>query len=158
MKGFIFCASARLKTVTVLFFISLIWLALFIQPAPAGSLKAPEFSLPDLKGEQTSLSGLAGKEKLLLLFWTTWCPHCQTALRDLKAKKINYRLVTINIGEPRERIERFFKSNGYNFTTLLDLEGEAAASYGVFGIPTFVIVEKDSTITYRDNVAPSDLE
>jgi peroxiredoxin len=141
------------KIVVIVFLVSFIF-ALAALDSYAASDKALDFPLEDLAGKQVRLFELMGKERTVLFFWTTWCPHCQSALRSLNKKSAKFKLVTINIGEPKERIEMFFKKNGYNFTVLLDKEGDVAFSYGVFGIPEFIVIEPDKHISYRDNLLP----
>lgn len=123
----------------------------------AAPLKAPDFSLLDLNGQKVSLSGLLKtNEKVLLFFWASWCPHCQTALKSLKGQAGNYLLVTINIDEPAERIRRFMGNKGYNFTVLIDEDSQVASAYGILGIPVYMVVEKDASISYRGYGLPED--
>jgi len=120
--------------------------------------KAIDFSLKDINGEFFTLSDYKGQDNMLLLFWTTWCPNCQAALRGLNSEKKNYKLVTINIGEPRERVIKFMKRYNYDFLVLLDEEASVAFIYDVLGIPTYIVVDPDFRISYRDYVFPSYLE
>ncbi len=145
-----------IKKISILF-VGVFFLAtLFSLKLRAESLKAPAFSLPDLKGKQVSLSDFKGKGNLLLFFWATWCPHCRSALEKLRTKSGgNYTLVTINTGEEKEKIEKFMQKNAYNLTVLLDEDSDVAFSYGVLGIPTFVVVDKDSNISYKGYTFPS---
>ena len=47
-----------------------------LAPTYAGrSLTAPDFSLPDLQGQQRSLSSFRGKT-VVLNFWASWCDQC----------------------------------------------------------------------------------
>ena len=47
-------------------------------------IKAPEFSLVDLRGDQVRLSKFRGSH-VLLNFWATWCPPCVKELPTLQA-------------------------------------------------------------------------
>lgn len=144
----------------LLFFIALALAASLISvPSQAKSPSAPDFSLKDISGKDVSLSDLLKlKQKVLIFFWATWCPHCQSALKGLSKKSGMYKLITVNIGESRDIIDRFMRKNAYNFTVLMDREGTVSSDYGVLGIPTFILVEPDSSISYKDYIFPPDLE
>lgn len=154
------CFNNRLQSRVLVSFLAGIF-AFFcaLSGVQAKSASAPEFSLKDLSGKDFTLSvALKAKKKLVLFFWASWCPHCQDALKLLAKKKGNYSLITINIGEPKDTIYRFMQRRSYNFTVLLDEESEVSTNYGVVGIPTFIVIEPDASISYRDYCFPPDLE
>ncbi|MEW6008804.1 MAG: TlpA disulfide reductase family protein [Candidatus Omnitrophota bacterium] len=137
---------------------ALFFLISFFAWTRAEPLKAPNFSLPDLNGKQVSLSDFKSKGNLVLFFWATWCPHCRVALEQLRAKSGKFTLITINVGEQKNKIEKFMQKNAYNYTVLLDEENDVAFSYGVLGIPTFIAIDKDLNITYKGYTFPTELE
>ena len=147
-----------IKKINILVLCMFFVVTLFSLGTSAESLKAPNFSLPDLKGKQVSLADFKGKGNLLLFFWATWCPHCRAALEQLRTKSGSYSLITINTGERKDKIEKFMQKNAYNFIVLLDEDSDAAFSYGVLGIPTFIAVDKDLNIIYKGYTFPTDLE
>ena len=51
---------------------------------------APEFTLPDLEGNQIELSSMKGKV-LILDFWATWCPPCKEEVPHLVSLQSKYR-------------------------------------------------------------------
>lgn len=38
--------------------------------------KAGNFTLEGIDGEKVALSDLLSDKKVVLVFWTSWCPHC----------------------------------------------------------------------------------
>lgn len=154
------CFHNRLQNRVLVSFLTGIFVFFCVlSDAQAKSASAPEFSLKDLSGKDFTLSqALKAKKKLVIFFWASWCPHCQDALKLLAKKKGNYSLITVNIGESKDTVYRFMQRHAYNFTVLLDEESEVSVTYGVVGIPTFIVVEPDSSISYRDYYFPPNLE
>lgn len=50
------------------------------------------------------------------------------------------------IMEPAEKVAKFVKANGLPFRTLLDEDGSVAGSFGVVGVPTIVLIDKNGHI------------
>ena len=147
-----------MKKILVLFFIASFLLASLVASGEAGRIAAPDFSLKDIKGEAFRLSDFKDKERVLLLFWATWCSHCRRAMRELSEKEGDYKIITINVGESKKRVEDFLKKNDYKFRALLDEEGEVAFAYGILGIPAYILIDKDLKLSYKDYIFPSGLD
>lgn len=119
---------------------------------------AKDFTLQNLSGDKLTLSALRG-EKVVLMFWATWCPYCRQSLKDFEAKNqefldANIKLLAINIGESRARAEGFAKKLGLTFSILLDSDQSVARSYDVVGIPTVILISKDGIIVSDENYLP----
>ncbi len=122
---------------------------------------APDFTLPDLNQKRVNLSAYKDKHPVVLLFWTTWCPYCQKALKDLSdmypaLKKDGWELLAIDVGEASSKVANFVKRNNIVSPVLLDEGGEVADSYGLLGVPTYFIVDKQGTIRFKQNYFPKD--
>lgn len=112
---------------------------------------APDFTLKDLKGNKVTLSSYKDKQAVMLFFWTTRCPYCMSELRLLKEKasemaKDGCELFTIDVGEPDYRVVNFVQKQGFTFTVLLDQEYSATDAFGVFGVPTYILIDKAGNI------------
>ena len=106
-----------------------------------------DFKLSDLNGNMVSLSDFKGKI-VFLNFWTTWCPECryemplmQTLYTHFKDK--DFAMIAVNMNEPAFVVKRFFKKNKLTFTALLDSINELAAPFGIRGIPTTYIIDRN---------------
>jgi thiol-disulfide isomerase/thioredoxin len=115
----------------------------------AGS-PAASFTLPDLSGAAVSLESFRGKKGVLLDFWATWCPPCRASLPAIAGLKQKYadkvEVLSLNQGETVNKVTGFLSSQGLNLRVLLDSEGAVARAYGVRGIPTFVVIDREGVI------------
>ncbi|MBU0503828.1 MAG: TlpA family protein disulfide reductase [Candidatus Omnitrophica bacterium] len=145
-----------------LFFIFSLMFAVFSTQAFTEEAKpAPDFTLPDLNNKPFTLSSYKGKQSVIMLFWTTWCPFCREELKvinrmseELKNEKVE--VLAINIGEPLAKVSKFIEPYNLTFPVLLDQAGSVARSYGVFGVPTYVIVNDKGSIRLQENYFPKD--
>jgi peroxiredoxin len=124
----------------------------FIPNAPFKSDKviAPDFSLKDLQGKKFKLSSYSGKP-VLLFFGTTWCPSCRAeipAYKNIYAtySKSGLEVVYIDITEPVEKVARFAKTNSLPYRVLIDEDGSVADNYGITGVPTLVLIDKEGYV------------
>ena len=134
----------------------------FIPNAPFKpvAMPAPDFSLKDLQGKTFTLSKYSGKP-VLLFFGTTWCPSCRAEIPAYKEIYATYspkglEVVYIDIGESLKRVARFAKTNSLPYRVLLDQDGDVADRYGIIGVPTLIIIDKDRNI-FNTNHRVSDL-
>lgn len=115
---------------------------------------APDFTLSSLNGQQISLSQYKGKEHVLLVFGATWCPACRNEIPELKEVYNRYKdqavkLLYIDIQESKEKLSAFADSHSIPYDILLDLTGDVAKRYGVYGIPHLALVDKSGAIYYE---------
>lgn len=117
--------------------------------------KAPEFTLPNLDGEDVTLSELLEDGPVIVDFWATWCKPCIKAFPDLqevfdKYKNCGLRVVAISIDGPKSmsRVGSLIKSKGNTFEVLLDPGQKVARKFHVTSIPRTVLVRTDGTIAY----------
>jgi len=113
-------------------------------------MKATDFKLKDLNGNELSLSDLRGK-KVFLNFWATWCPPCKAEMPEIEklyqeTKNSDLVILTVDIGEPLSDVKTFIDQNNYNFKVLLDSNQKVAAQYGISAIPTSFFIDKEGNI------------
>lgn len=84
--------------------------------------KLPEFSLPDITGQEMVSSSWAGKV-LVLNFWATWCPPCLRELPlldELQQVHAGDSLQVVGIAiDSKEDVERFLGDNPVGFPILI---------------------------------------
>jgi peroxiredoxin len=115
--------------------------------------QAPDFALNDLGGHPIKLSELKGKV-VLLDFWATWCAPCREALPNLELLNRDFKdkgLVVLGIdGEESQDQAAFLSKFGYTFRSLVDPEDKVKNLFGVGGIPTRVLIDRNGTIQIFD--------
>jgi peroxiredoxin len=114
---------------------------------------APEFSLNDLSNQPVTLNSFRGKKIVLMDFWATWCGPCRMAMPDLQALNEKYKsrgleILSLDQGEPAEQVRNFIERKKYTFHVLLDSEGTVGGKYGVKGIPTLVLADKQGVVRW----------
>ncbi|MBI4835031.1 MAG: TlpA family protein disulfide reductase [Planctomycetes bacterium] len=115
--------------------------------------KAPDFTLKDLNGREIKLSDYKGKT-VMLVFSTTWCPHCREEIPHLKEVYSKYppkdfTLLNIDVQESHEKVSSFVKANEIPYPVLLDEKGAVAAAYNVAGVPNIMVVDKNGVIVCK---------
>ncbi len=141
-------------------------LVLFISLAfscyAADNKSAPDFQLTDLGDKTVSLSDYKDKQAVILFFWTTWCPYCREELKRLNQEyarlaKDSIKVLSINVGEPKYKVETFALSHNLNFEVLLDKESLVADAYALMGVPTYIVINKSGQISSTGNHYPEDV-
>jgi len=106
-----------------------------------------DFTLPDSKGRIVRISEF--RRKIVFLnFWTTWCYACVIEMPAMEKLHKEFRdrdfvMIAINLQEPVEKVNQFFKDHKLTFMTLLDTEGRIGAKFGIRSIPTTLILDKE---------------
>jgi peroxiredoxin len=112
--------------------------------------KAPDFTLKDIQGEKFTLKDQRGKP-VLLVFGTTWCPSCREEIPHLKDIYAQYAkkgliMVNIDIQESSEKVSRYVDKYELPYRLLLDENGDVAKTYGIRGVPSLILLDKDGMI------------
>lgn len=115
---------------------------------------APEFTLPDLEGNQIELSSMKGKV-LILDFWATWCPPCKEEVPHLVALQSKYRdqglqIVGLSLDKAgASMVKPFADEHDVNYTMLIANDETAKAYGGVSMIPTTFLVDRNGVVVKR---------
>ena len=114
---------------------------------------APDFTLNTLDGQEVMLSKLKGKV-VLLDFWATWCAPCREAIPHLINLQKTYQekgveVIGMNVDKgDGETVRRFVRSMDIPYPITLTPE-EVSRSYGVTGIPTTILIDKEGRIRQK---------
>src|ERR687892_292551 len=106
---------------------------------------APHFSLPNLKGENVSLSGFRGK-LLLLNFWASWCIPCREEMPAMERlyqrhKDLGFVILGVNVKDNKKSALSFVRELNITFPIGFDPNGEVGLLYGAWGLPTTYLID-----------------
>lgn len=145
----------RIKSIFILLLMALVAFSACSradEQSSAGETKAADFTLEALEGEKITLSELLKEKNVVLDFWTTWCPACVRSIPEIEKfyteNKDKVAVIGINIGENKEKVEKFVQQKKISYPMVLDSDSSVAKLYKVRGIPAVFAVDKDSNIIY----------
>lgn len=119
----------------------------------------PEFSLPDLDGKSHSLSGLKGKQGLLLIFISVTCPYSnaysermEKIAQDYKARGISFIGINANAKELPEDIKRHAAASHFTFPILKDGGNKLADRLGAQVTPETFLFDEGNKLVYHGRI------
>ncbi len=114
----------------------------------------PDFTLDDIKGKRVTLSKVM-KEKTLILFWASWCNHCNEILPQIrtwheKKKPDNFQIIAISLDtsltEWHKAVVKAGFESYYNLSDLKEWNGDVAKVYNVYATPTMFLIDGNRRI------------
>jgi thiol-disulfide isomerase/thioredoxin len=123
--------------------------------------KPMEVTGTQLDGAKFDWAKYRGKV-VLIDFWATWCGPCRAEVPNVKKNYREYHdrgfdVVGINLDDEREDVEKYLEKEKYPWVTLYDGGWDAnamATHYGVMGIPTVILVNKDGNVVSTEARGP----
>lgn len=117
--------------------------------SPVAGATAPDFNVTAKDGSTLTKANILGKPTLMV-FFASWCPHCQTEaprIKEMAAANPDVQVVFIGVSD------RETASDIYDFQQKFNLPfpmyqdgGKAAAAYGIASYPTLMAVDKGGVI------------
>ena len=110
----------------------------------------PTIRFADEKGHAMTLQDFRGKVVLLNL-WATWCPPCREEMPTLDRLQARlggpgFEVVAVSIDrDGLPAVQEFYLQTGIKqLRVYLDKSGEASANLGATGIPTTLLIDRES--------------
>jgi thiol-disulfide isomerase/thioredoxin len=113
---------------------------------------APALRLKDLDGQLADLAHLKGRV-VLINYWATWCPPCRREMPSMERlsqalKGEAFSVLAVDVGEDADTIDAFTSQldTELSFPILLDTRSRTMQAWGVAGLPTTFLVDKQGRI------------
>lgn len=117
--------------------------------------KAPDFELKDVNGERLKLSG-TGKDNVLLVFWSSWCPHCADMMPDLNELYVQYQdrveFIGVSVDEKKGEWLAAVEDKKLEWPNVAELkgwDGKVATEYYIYATPTLILLDADLNIVAK---------
>jgi thiol-disulfide isomerase/thioredoxin len=118
-------------------------------------VEAPAFTLHDMDGEAHALKDYRGKV-VMINFWATWCPPCRREIPSMEAvyqslADEGFVVLAVNEWETPDQVFPYIGQLDVfpSFPILFDRDGKLSEAYGIKGLPTTVLVDRQGRIVYR---------
>jgi cytochrome c biogenesis protein CcmG/thiol:disulfide interchange protein DsbE len=115
-----------------------------------GSKPAPDFSLPQLDGQELRLSSYRGKV-VLLDFWATWCDPCREEIPHFVELQQKYgsrglQVIGVSMDDSADPVRPFAAKFQMNYPIVMG-NAQTGESYGgILGLPIAFLIGRDGRI------------
>lgn len=117
---------------------------------------APEIVSETQKGNIFTLSEMK-TDYTLLIFWATWCGHCQVSLPRLAAAQsvfaeANMDIVAISIDSDNDLLDSYLRDNKMPWKVICQCQGwdgSIVMDYAVFATPWMIIIDNKMNIVAK---------
>lgn len=121
----------------------------------------PNIVIPDSNGSLVDLIKI-NSEKTLIIFYASWCPHCQTLLPQIYElyniqKEKTFEVFAVSIDKSKTDWLNFVRTYNLNWLNVSDLkgwEGRAAIDYNIYATPTMFLIDNQLRLISK----PSSIE
>jgi peroxiredoxin len=113
---------------------------------------APAFTLAARDGGKLSLADLKG-QVVMINFWATWCGPCRQEMPLLaqlhdKYEPLGFTMIGVNVEPDSAAAVDWLKGVPVSFPILFDTDSAVAGRFGVEGMPSSVLVDRNGQVRY----------
>ncbi len=107
----------------------------------------PDITLQTADEKESQLSKISA-EKILLVFYASWCPHCKEMLPKLAQvytgrSKEKFEVVAVSLDTSKTDWQKFTSENDFKWINASDLKGwagKAAKEFSIYATPTMFLI------------------
>jgi len=119
--------------------------------------KVPNIILPDTSGQMIELKNITN-EKILLLFYSVNCPHCEELIIELNKHNIkrdkNIEIMAISLDIKKSDWINFLGNHPNDWINVSDLQGwesQVVTDYSIYATPALFLLDKSKKVIARPN-------
>lgn len=114
---------------------------------------APNFTFKDDLGNSLELEKIKSA-KTVIVFWASWCPHCDEILPILKEfynpdNTSQLEIIGVSVDHDRASWKKAIAEHQYNWINIAELkgwDGPIVEQYGISATPAFLVLDKNKKI------------
>ena len=111
---------------------------------------APSVQARSLDGQAINLQSLSDKP-VLLYFWATWCPVCKMQQGTIASISKDHTVISVAMDSGSgQEITSYLQENKLGFPVIADVDGTIAHRYGVSGVPTSFVIDRNNNIAFTE--------
>jgi thiol-disulfide isomerase/thioredoxin len=118
--------------------------------------QVPEIVIPREPGGALVMSEIPARY-ILVVFWASWCPHCNDMLPLVKKiydkySRSDFEVVAISVDSKKTDWEDAIKRSGYNWINHSELKGwdcSIAYDFGIRATPTMILIDRKKTVVAK---------
>jgi peroxiredoxin len=135
---------------------SLVLISLFFLTSFLKAQTFSDFTLPDIDGNDVTLSSLLESGPVMISFWASWCTPCKEEMKKMndvyikyKDKGFTYLAVNVDNQKSVAKVKSYVTSQNFLFPVLLDTEKKVFEAYsGKDELPYSIIIDGSKNIRF----------
>jgi len=119
----------------------------------SGKPLAPDFTLPQLDGQQLTLSSYRGKV-VLLDFWATWCLPCRDETPHFVELQQKYgdrglQIIGVSMDDSADPVHPFVEQFRVNYPIVMGTAKTGEQYGGILGLPVAFLIDRQGRIVSK---------